>query len=71
MKLGQSALEKFCKTLVIGMDKIANYFPSRSSNGRTEGFNHALWTILWRAYRMLNFKNFRIRVLGRFKKVKV
>ena len=70
-KLGLSALEKFCKTLSNWMDKIANYFHSRSSNGRTEGFNHGLRAILWRAYGMLNFKNFRLRVLDRFGKVKV
>lgn len=69
-KLGLSALEKFCKTLSNWMDKIANYFHSRSSNGRTEGFNHGLRSILWRAYGMLNFKNFRLRVLDRFGKAK-
>ncbi len=70
-KLGLSSLEKFCKTLVNGMDKIVNYFHSRSSNGRTEGFNHVLRAILWQACGMLNFKNFRLRVLDRFGKVKV
>ncbi len=70
-KLGLSALEKFCKTLSNWMDRIVNYFHSRSSNGRTEGFNHGLRAILWRAYGMLSFKNFRLRVLDRFGKVKV
>src|SRR4051794_18406292 len=36
-ELGLKALERFCKTLANWMDKIANYFVSRSSNGRTEG----------------------------------
>jgi transposase len=48
-ELGLSALNKFCKTLENWMDKIANYFRSRSSNGRTEGLNHGLRAILWRA----------------------
>jgi len=64
--LGLAAFDKFCKTLTNWMDKIVNYFRSRSSNGRTEGLNHGIRTILWRAFGMLNFKNFRLRVLHRF-----
>ena len=60
------ALNKFFKTLTNWLDKIANYFHSRSSNGRTEGFNHGLRSILWRAYGMTNFQNFRLRVLHCF-----
>jgi len=37
--LGLKALERFCKTLTNWLDKIANYFVWRSSNGRT------CWTI--------------------------
>jgi transposase len=65
-KLGLAALDKFCKTLTNWMGKIANYFRSRSSNGRAEGLNHGIRTILWRAFGMMNFKNFRLRVLHRF-----
>lgn len=65
-KLGLTAFDKFCKTLTNWMDKIVNYFRSRSSNGRTEGLNHGIRTILWRAYGMVNFKHFRLRVLHRF-----
>jgi transposase len=68
--LGLSALEKFCVTLTNWMDTVANYFHSRSTNGRTEGFNHGLRAILWRAYGMLNFNNFRLRVLDRFGRAK-
>jgi len=64
--LGLKALEKFSKTLVNWLELIANYFVWRSSNGRTEGFNHGLRAILWRAYGMLNFQHFRSRVLDRF-----
>jgi transposase len=64
--LGVAALNKFFKTLTNWLDKIANYFHSRSSNGRTEGFNHGLRSILWRAFGMNNFANFRLRVLHCF-----
>ena len=64
--LGIKALETFCKTLGNWMDKIANYFRSRGSNGRAEGLNHGLRVILWRAYGMANFENFRLRVLHCF-----
>jgi transposase len=64
--LGLSTLNTFVKTLTNWMDKIANYFHSRSSNGRTEGFNHGLRAILWRAFGMTNFQNFRLRVLHCF-----
>ena len=65
-KLGLGALDKFCKTLTNWMGKITNYFRVRSSNGRTEGLNHGIRTILWRAFGMVNFENFRLRVLHRF-----
>jgi transposase len=64
--LGLKALDAFCKTLSNWLELIANYFVSRSSNGRTEGFNHGLRAILWRAFGMLNFRHFRLRVLDRF-----
>ena len=64
--MGLKALETFCKTLSNWLELIANYFVSRSSNGRTEGFNHGLRAILWRAFGMLNFRHFRLRVLDRF-----
>lgn len=64
--LGLKALDRFSKTLTNWLDKIANYFVWRSSNGRTEGYNHGLRAILWRAYGMLNFRHFRLRVLDRF-----
>lgn len=64
--LGVAALNPFFKTLTNWLDKIANYFHSRSSNGRTEGFNHGLRSILWRAFGMASFQNFRLRVLHCF-----
>ena len=65
-KLGLKGLDAFCNTLTNWLDKIANYFVTRSSNGRTEGFNHALRSILWRAFGMINFNHFRLRALHRF-----
>jgi transposase len=64
--LGLTALDKFCKTLSNWLNKVANYFRSRGSNGRTEGLNHGLRAILWRAFGMANFENFRLRVLHCF-----
>jgi len=66
LRLGLKALAKFNQTLENWLDKIANYFVSRSSNGRTEGFNRGLRAILWRACGMGNFSHFRLRVLHRF-----
>ena len=64
--LGLAALEKFNGTLERWMNEIANYFASRSSHGRTEGFNHGIRSILWRAYGMTAFGHFRLRVLHTF-----
>jgi transposase len=66
MQMGLKALKQFNKTLENWMEKIANYFVSRSSNGRTEGFNRGLRAILWRACGMRNFCHFRLRVLHLF-----
>jgi transposase len=63
---GLKGVAAFCKTLSNWISKIANYFVWRSSNGRTEGFNHGLRAILWRAFGMTNFRHFRLRVLDRF-----
>jgi transposase len=64
--LGLEALAPFCKTMRNWFDMISNYFRSRSSNGRTEGLNHGLRAILWRAFGMATFENFRLRALHCF-----
>ncbi len=69
--LGLKALDAFCKTLENWLDKIANYFVDRASNGRVEGFNTGLRGILWRAFGMFNFEHFRLRVLDRFGRPKL
>lgn len=65
-RLGLASLNRFCQTLERWLEPIANYFRRRSSNGRTEGFNHGLRSILWRAFGMGNFRHFRLRVLDGF-----
>jgi transposase len=65
-ELGLAALNRFATTLTNWMDKIANYFQNRGNNGRTEGFNRGLRTILWRTCGMTNFRHFRLRVLHCF-----
>jgi transposase len=64
--LGLAALTSFCQTLENWLGPIANYFVQRASNGRVEGFNTGLRAILWRAFGMVNFEHFRLRVLDRF-----
>lgn len=64
--MGLRSLEKFNRTLENWMDRIANYFVMRSTNGPTEGFNRGLRAILWRACGMTNFSHFRLRVLHAF-----
>lgn len=64
--MGLKPLEKFNRTLENWMERIANYFVMRSTNGQTEGFNRGLRTILWRACGMTNFAHFRLRVLHAF-----
>lgn len=65
--MGLKPLEKFNKTLENWMERIANYFVMRSTNGQTEGFNRGLRAILWRACGMTNFTHFRLRVLHAFR----
>lgn len=64
--LGVQALARFCQTLENWLEPIANYFVTRASNGRVEGFNMGLRGILHRAFGMLSFEHFRLRVLDRF-----
>ena len=65
-QLGITALEKFTRTVRNWLDEIANYFVSRSTNARTEGFNHGIRAILWRTFGMRSFEHLRLRVLHAF-----
>lgn len=62
-RTGLKAVETFCATLERWREEIANYFVERSRNGRTEGSNHGLRSILWRAFGLRNFQHLRLRVL--------
>ena len=64
--LGLKSLNAFCETLGRWLEGIVQYFYKRTTNGRTEGFNRGLRSILWRACGMQNFQNFRLRVLHCF-----
>lgn len=66
--LNLKALNRFCQTLENWLTPIANYFVNRLSNGPTEGFNNAFRSLLYRAFGMRNFDNFRTRVLHIFGK---
>jgi transposase len=63
---GWAGLERFCKTLKNWIREIANYFVSRASNGRTEGFNRGIRAILWRGFGLPNFAHLRLRILHAF-----
>lgn len=67
-QLGRNALNAFCQTLENWLPLIANDFAHRSSNGPTEGFHRGFRTILWRAFGMTNFRNFRLRILDCFRR---
>ncbi len=47
-------MEGFCGTLERWLEGVANDFVNRSSNGRTDGFNHGLRAVLWRAFDLRN-----------------
>jgi len=47
-------------------DQCDSPYRKSASDGRTEGFNRGLRTILWRACGMHNFDHFRLRVLHLF-----
>lgn len=66
VEMGLKALDKFNRTLNHWLEGIANYFRTRSTNARTEGFNRGLRALLWRACGMHNFTHFRLRVLHLF-----
>lgn len=56
----------FRQTLKNWMDKIANYFHSRTTNGIVEGINNKIKLIKRRAFGFRNFESFRLRVIAAF-----
>ena len=52
------------RTLMRWRREILNYFKTRITNARTEGFNNLAKVIKRRAYGYRNFENYRLRVLN-------
>jgi transposase len=52
------------RTLMRWRSEILNYFISRLTNGRTEGFNNKAKVVKRRAYGYKSFRNYRLRLLN-------
>jgi len=52
------------KTLIRWREEILNYFLTRLTNARTEGFNNKAKLVKRRGYGYRNFKNYRLRLLN-------
>lgn len=57
-------LKRLRKTLMNWRNEILNFFKTRITNAKTEGFNNVAKSIIKRAYGFRNFKNYRLRVLN-------
>lgn len=57
-------LKRLRKTLMNWMEEILNYFKTKITNAKTEGFNNVAKSIIKRAYGFKNFYNYRLRVLN-------
>lgn len=57
-------LKRLRKTLMNWREEILNYFKTRLTNAKTEGFNNVAKSIIKRAYGFKNFYNYRLRVLN-------
>ena len=62
----EELFESFRQTLTNWMDKIANYFYRRTTNGIVEGINNKIKLIKRRAFGFRNFQSFRIRAIVAF-----
>ncbi|MBK8202811.1 MAG: transposase [Bdellovibrionales bacterium] len=51
-------------TLMKWKNEILNYFTTRITNGRTEGFNNLAKLLQKRAFGFRSFKNYRLRLLS-------
>ena len=66
-KMGRSKVKEIIslrKTLMAWKEEILNYFITRHTNGRVEGFNRKAKLINRRGYGYRSFKNYRLRVLN-------
>jgi len=57
-------LQRLRKTLMNWKNEILNFFKTRITNAKTEGFNNVAKSIIKRAYGFRNFNNYRLRVLN-------
>lgn len=57
-------LRRLRKTLMNWKTEILNFFKTRITNAKTEGFNNVAKSIIKRAYGFRNFNNYRLRVLN-------
>ena len=58
------AIRKLRKTLMSWRTEILNYFKTRLTNARTEGFNNVAKLVQKRAYGYKSFENYRLRLLN-------
>ena len=56
-------LQTLRNTLLNWQGEILNYFKTKLTNARTEGFNNVAKSIIKRAYGFRSFKNYRLRLL--------
>jgi len=57
-------IRKLRKTLMNWREEILNYFKTRLTNARTEGFNNVAKLVQKRAYGYKSFENYRLRLLN-------
>ncbi len=58
------AIKRLRRTLLSWRTEILNYFKTRLTNARTEGFNNVAKLVQKRAYGYKNFENYRLRLLN-------
>jgi transposase len=58
------AVKRLRKTLLKWKNEILNYFKTRLTNARVEGFNNVAKTVKKRGYGFRSFENYRLRVLN-------
>jgi transposase len=56
-------LKSLRRTILNWLNEILNYFESRLTNARTEGFNNVAKQVQKRAYGFKNFNNYRLKLL--------
>jgi len=65
MQKSFESLKKFAKNLMDRLDKVLSWFDYRISNGKAEGINNVIKTILKRGYGYSDFHYFRLKILQR------